>query len=157
MLEKRQFYIGGQWVDPIAGRDHAVIDPSTEDPCAVVSLGGAEDADAAVQAAKAAFPDWMATPAEERIGYVEKLLNAYNERAEDLAQAMSTEMGAPLDMARGSQVGAGSWHLKNFLRAAKNFAFDRPLSDRAPNDRILYEPVGVAALITPWNLSLIHI
>ena len=151
MLEKRQFYIGGQWVDPIAGRDHAVIDPSTEDPCAVVSLGGAEDADAAVQAAKAAFPDWMATPAEERIGYVEKLLNAYNERAEDLAQAMSTEMGAPLDMARGSQVGAGSWHLKNFLRAAKNFAFDRPLSDRAPNDRILYEPVGVAALITPWN------
>ncbi len=151
MIEKRQQYINGEWVDPINGKDHTVIDPSTEEPCATISLGGPEDADAAVAAAKAAFPDWMATPPEERIGYVEKLLSAYGERAEDLAQAMTSEMGAPIDMARTQQVGAGSWHLKNFLRAAKEFAFERPLSDRAPNDRIIYEPVGVAALITPWN------
>ena len=151
MLEKRQFYINGQWVDPINATDHHVIDPSTEDPCAVISLGGPEDVDAAVAAAKAAFPAWMATPPEERIAYVEKLLEAYNKRGEDLAQAMSSEMGAPIEMARTQQVGAGSWHLKNFIRAAKAFTFDKPLSDRAPNDRIIYEPVGVTALITPWN------
>ena len=151
MIEKRQFYINGQWVEPIAGRDHAVIDPSTEEACAVISLGGAEDADAAVAAAKSAFPDWMATPVAERIGYVEKLMEVYKTRGEDLAQAMSSEMGAPIEMSRTQQVGAGSWHLKNFLQAAKSFEFDRPLGDHAPNDRIIYEPVGVTALITPWN------
>jgi len=64
---------------------------------------------------------------------------------------MSLEMGAPIDMARSSQAGAGSWHLKNFIRAAKGFAFNQPLGDHAPNDRIIYEAVGVTALITPWN------
>ena len=74
MIEKRQFYINGAWVDPIDGRDHDVIDPSTEEPCAVISLGGQADTDAAVAAAKAAFPAWMATPPAERIALVEKLL-----------------------------------------------------------------------------------
>ncbi len=151
MIEKRQFYINGQWADPQDGTDHHVIDPSTEDPCAVISLGGQADTDAAVAAAKAAFPAWMATPPEERIAAVERLLEAYNARTEDLAQAMSLEMGAPIDLARSAQAGAGSWHLKNFIRAAKGFAFDRPLGDHAPNDRIIYEAVGVTALITPWN------
>ncbi|APX13351.1 aldehyde dehydrogenase family protein [Tateyamaria omphalii] len=151
MLEKRDFYINGQWVAPQDGTDHHVIDPSTEEPTAVISLGGTKDAEAAIAAAKAAFPAWMATPVEDRIALVDKLIDIYNTRAEDLAQAMSTEMGAPLDMARSQQVGAGTWHLKNFIRAAKSFDFNRPLSDRASNDRIIYEPVGVAALITPWN------
>ncbi|MEP6018586.1 MAG: aldehyde dehydrogenase family protein [Paracoccaceae bacterium] len=151
MLEKRQFYINGSWVDPIAGTDHHVVDPSLEEPCATVSLGGKADAEAAVAAAKAAFPDWMNTPIEERIGYVEKLISLYNEKGEELAQAMSAEMGAPIDMARAQQVGAGTWHLKNFVRAARNFEFNRPLGDHAPGDRIIYEPVGVCALITPWN------
>ncbi|WP_299550636.1 aldehyde dehydrogenase family protein [uncultured Tateyamaria sp.] len=151
MLEQRDFYIGGQWVAPKNGTDHHVIDPSTEEATAVISLGGAEDAEAAIAAAKAAFPSWMATPVEDRIGLVEKLIDVYQTRGEDLAQAMSNEMGAPLDMARSQQVGAGIYHLKNFIRAAKAFEFNRPLSDRAPNDRIIYEPVGVAALITPWN------
>ena len=151
MLERRQFYINGQWVDPIAGVDHHVINPSTEEPCAIISLGGKADAEAAIAAAKAAFPDWMGTPVEDRIGYVEKLVDAYQARSADLADAMSLEMGAPIDLSRTSQAGAGAYHLKNFIRAAKNFAFDKPLSDRAPNDRIIYEPVGVAALITPWN------
>ncbi|MEM6373246.1 MAG: aldehyde dehydrogenase family protein [Pseudomonadota bacterium] len=151
MLERRDFYINGQWVAPQDGTDHHVIDPSTEEPCAVIALGGAADADAAVAAAKAAFPDWMAVDPAERIALVEKLIDVYDARAEDLAQAMSSEMGAPIAMARSQQVGAGTWHLKNFVRAAKTFAFSRPLGDHAPNDRILYEPVGVAALITPWN------
>lgn len=151
MLEKRNFYINGQWVSPIDGNDHHVIDPSTEDPTAIISLGGTADADAAVAAAKAAFPAWMSTPVEARIALVEKLIEVYEARAEDMAQAISAEMGAPIDMARTQQVGAGTWHLKNFIRAAKAFEFNRPLNDRAPNDRIIYEAVGVAALITPWN------
>ena len=151
MIEKRQFYINGAWVDPIEGRDHHVIDPSTEDPCAVISLGGQADTDAAVAAAKDAFPAWMATPPAERIALVEKLLEIYQSRGEEMAQAMSIEMGAPIDMSRASQVGAGTWHLQNFIDAAKSFDFDRPLNDHSPQDRIIYEAVGVCALITPWN------
>jgi len=151
MIEKRQFYINGQWVNPIQAHDHQVIDPSSEDPCAVISLGSAADTDAAVAAAKAALPGWMATPAADRIALVEKLIDIYKTRGEDLAQAMSSEMGAPIDMARTQQVGAGIFHLKTFVRAAKAFAFDKQLNDRSPNDRIIYEAVGVAALITPWN------
>jgi aldehyde dehydrogenase (NAD+) len=151
MIEQRQFYINGRWVDPIKAQDHQVIDPSTEDPCAVISLGSDADADAAVAAARAALPGWMATPPEDRIALVEKLIAIYLTRGEDLAQAMSAEMGAPIDMARTQQVGAGIFHLKNFVRAAKAFQFEKPLGTHAPNDRIIHEAVGVAALITPWN------
>ena len=151
MIEKRQFYINGAWVDPVVPRDHHVIDPSTEEPCAVISMGGQGDTDAAVAAAKAAFPGWMATPVAERIALVEKMLEVYKSRSEELAQAISICMGAPIEMARTQQVGAGLWHTSNFLKAAKNFQFIRPLGDHAPNDRIVYEPVGVCALITPWN------
>ena len=151
MLEKREFYINGAWVAPIAGTDHHVIDPSTEEPCAVISLGGTADAEAAIAAAKAAFPAWMHTDPADRIALVEKLIAVYDARAEDLAQAMSSEMGAPIDMSRSQQVGAGTYHLKNFVRAAKSFDFIKPLGAHAPGDRIIHEPVGVAALITPWN------
>ncbi len=151
MIEKRQFYINGEWVAPKAANDYHVIDPSTEEPYAVISLGAQADTDAAVAAAKAAFPAWMATPVEERIALVEKLLEIYQRRGDEMGEIMSHEMGAPIDMAKASQVGAGTWHLSNFIRAAKSFEFNRPLGAHAPNDRIIYEPVGVAALITPWN------
>ena len=151
MSEKRQFYIDGAWVDALDGRDHNVIDPSTEDPCAVISLGGQADTDAAVAAARAAFPAWMATSPEERIAYVQKIYDGYKARAEDMAQAISLEMGAPIDMARQQQVGAGLWHIKGFIETAKNFEFITPLGDHAPTDRIIHEPVGVVGMITPWN------
>ncbi|WP_425081368.1 aldehyde dehydrogenase family protein [Ruegeria arenilitoris] len=151
MIEKRDFYINGQWVAPSAANDFHVINPSSEEPCAVISLGAQADTDAAVAAAKAALPSWMAIPVAERIALVEKLVEVYQTRSEDLAQAMSLEMGAPLDMSRSSQAGAGIYHLKNFIRAAKDFPFERPLGDHAPNDRIIHEAVGIAALITPWN------
>ncbi|SPJ26633.1 aldehyde dehydrogenase family protein [Falsiruegeria mediterranea] len=151
MIEKRDFYINGAWVAPAATNDFEVINPSTEEPCAVISLGGQADTDAAVAAAKAALPGWMATPVEERIALVEKLAEVYQSRTENLAQAMSAEMGAPIDMSRTQQVGAGAWHLMNFIKAAKRFEFEKPLGDHAPNDRIIHEAVGVAALITPWN------
>jgi len=151
MIEKKQFYINGQWVDPASPNDHNVIDPSTEEPCAVISLGGAADTDAAVAAAKAALPGWMETPAEERIALLEKLAEVYQTRSGDLAEAISLEMGAPISMASTQQVGAGLYHLSNFIKAAKNFEFEQMLGDKAPNDRILYEAAGVCALITPWN------
>lgn len=151
MIEKRDFYINGQWVAPAAANDFEVINPSTEEPCAVISLGGEADTNAAVAAAKAALPGWMATPVEERIALVEKLVDVYESRAEDLAQAMSMEMGAPISLSRTSQVGAGSWHLRGFIEAAKAFKFDAPLNEASPNDRIIHEAVGVCALITPWN------
>ncbi|WP_322866940.1 aldehyde dehydrogenase family protein [Aquicoccus sp. G2-2] len=151
MIEKRQFYINGKWVDAAEGRDHQVIDPSTEEAVAVISLGGKADSEAAVAAAKAALPGWMATPKEKRIALVEKLIEVYQARSEEMAQAITMEMGAPIDLARSAQWGAGFGHLKNFVRAAKGFEFERPLGDHAPNDRIVREAVGVAALITPWN------
>ena len=151
MIEKRDFYINGEWVAPSAANDCEVIDPSTEAPCAVITLGAKADTDAAVAAAKAALPGWMATPPAERIALVKKLIEVIEARAEDLAQAMSIEMGAPIDMARQQQVTAGTWHLNNFLLSTENFQFDQPLGDHAPNDRIIFEAVGVCALITPWN------
>ena len=151
MIEKRDFYINGKWVAPSKPNDFHVIDPSTEEPCAVISLGSEADTNAAVAAAKAALGDWMYMDPAERISYLEKLASIYDSRGEDLAQAISAEMGAPIDMARSQQVGAGIYHLKNFLRAAKNFEFDAPLHEKFPEDRIIKEAVGVAALITPWN------
>ncbi|MFN3210628.1 MAG: aldehyde dehydrogenase family protein [Roseovarius sp.] len=151
MIEKKQFYINGAWVDPAAGIDHHVIDPSTEDPCAVISLAGAADCDAAVAAAKAAFPGWMATSLEDRIALVEKLRDIYKDRAEDMAKAISLEMGAPIDLSRNQQVGAGTWHMDALLKAASEFDWIEPLGDHAPNDRIIHEPIGVVAMITPWN------
>ncbi|MBU2981326.1 aldehyde dehydrogenase family protein [Lentibacter algarum] len=151
MIENRQFYINGAWVDAAEGRDYQVIDPTTEEPFAVIALGGQADTDAAVAAAKAALPAWMATPVEERIAKVEKLLEVYQARASEMGATISQEMGAPIDMASSSQVGAGSWHLSGFINAAKNFEFEHALNADAPNDRIIHEAVGVAALITPWN------
>jgi len=151
MIEKRDFYIGGAWVAPREGQDCEVIDPSTEEPCAVISLGGQADTDAAVAAAKAAFEGFAQSDPAERLALVKRILEVYTARAEEMAQAISLEMGAPIDMARSSQVTAGSWHIENFIRAFEHIRFDEPLGPHAPEDRILREAVGVCALITPWN------
>ncbi len=148
MLEKRNFYINGEWVAPAAANDLAVINPSTEEQCAVISLGGQADTDAAVAAARAAFDDWSQTPKEERAALVRKLGEIYEARKEEMAQAMSMEMGAPINLSRTSQVGAGSWHLQGFLKALEDFSFER---DFTATEKTLLEPIGVCALITPWN------
>jgi len=148
MLEKRDFYINGQWVAPEKANDYNVIDPSTEEVCAVISLGDQADTDAAVAAAKAAFPDWAYVDKSEKMALLKKLLEVYNDRAEEMAQAMSMEMGAPIDMSRANQVGAGSWHLEGFMKAFETFEFER---DFNATEKTLLEPIGVTALITPWN------
>ncbi|NGQ89459.1 aldehyde dehydrogenase family protein [Rhodobacter sp. HX-7-19] len=151
MLIKRDFYINGRWTAPLAPRDCDVIDPSTEDVCAIISLGSEADTDVAVAAAKAAFPAWAATPPAERKAYVEAILAQYEKRAEEMAQAISLEMGAPIDMSRNDQAPCLPWHLKNFLTAFDHIEWIRPLGPHAPNDRIAMEPIGVVGLITPWN------
>jgi aldehyde dehydrogenase (NAD+) len=151
MLDKRQFYIDGAWTAPAAARDCNVIDPSTEEPCAIISLGSRADADAAVAAAKAALPGWSATPPGRRRALVEGILAQYEARKEDLARAISLEMGSPIDHARSQQATALPWHLKNFLTAFDHIEWIRPLGPHAPNDRIAMEPIGVVGLITPWN------
>jgi len=151
MLDKRKFYINGQWVSPAKVNDMDVIDPSNEEVCAVISLGSSSDTDAAVGAARASFDSWSQTPKAERLALVEKLAEIYAARSQEMAQAISLEMGAPISMAKAAQVGSGTWHIGNFIRAFKKYEFDRPLGDHAPNDRILHEPIGVCGLITPWN------
>ncbi|MFC3167178.1 aldehyde dehydrogenase family protein [Paracoccus fontiphilus] len=151
MLDKRKFYIDGAWADPVRANDLEVIDPSTEEAVAVISLGDQADTDRAVAAAKAAFPGWSRTDPAERLGHVQRILDIYRRRAGDMAWAISHEMGAPQDMSLGDQAEAGSYHIENFITAFKDFRFIRPLGDHAPTSMIAWEPVGVVGLITPWN------
>jgi aldehyde dehydrogenase (NAD+) len=148
MREQRQFYIDGQWVDAAEANDLEVHDPATEDVCAVISLGSSADVDKAVAAAQAAFEGWAATPVAERRAVLERLGAVMKVRHDDLAEAISLEMGAPIDFARGEQAGAGPWHLKGFLDAMDKFAWEEKVTDR---ETIIREPVGVVGLITPWN------
>ena len=150
MLDKRQFYIDGQWRDPSVPNDLDVIDPSTEEVAAVISIGSKADTDAAVAAARAAFEGWALTPRAERIAYVEKLLAIYNRRADEMAEAMTTEMGAPRKLSVDEQVTAGSWHIEGFLDAAARFDWDHSLNGQK-GTRILHDPIGVVGMITPWN------
>ena len=151
MQDARNFYINGAWVAPVEGRDFAVIDPSTEEACATISLGGAADTNAAVAAAKAAFPKWRLSSKAERIELMESILDVYMRRSDEMAAAISAEMGAPIDMAKVQQSGTGSTHLKAFIRALKEFEFEAPLRTGDEDTQIIHEPIGVCALITPWN------
>ncbi|MFL2788332.1 MAG: aldehyde dehydrogenase family protein [Paracoccaceae bacterium] len=151
MLNKRSFYINGSWVEPEISNDFNVVDPSTEENCAVISLGSQADTDKAVKAARDAFDSWMFTPKNDRLELIENILAEYKLRAEDMAKAISLEMGAPIEMARQQQVGTGLNHIKGFINVFKEFQFDQDLRSDTPHDKILYEPVGVCGLITPWN------
>ncbi|MEM7527241.1 MAG: aldehyde dehydrogenase family protein [Pseudomonadota bacterium] len=151
MRDARKFYINGAWTAPLEGRDFDVLNPSTEEAFATISLGGQADTDAAVAAAKAAFPAWSHAPREERAAALERLLAAYEARIEDMAQAISEEMGAPIALARAAQAAAGYGHLQNAIKTLKEFEFEYMLGEHAPGSRILKEPIGVCGLITPWN------
>jgi aldehyde dehydrogenase (NAD+) len=151
MLEKRNFYINGQWVEPKNKKDIQVINPATENSCAVISLGGKEDVHDAVTSAKEAFKTWGYSTKEERVSLLETFYTLYKKRWNDITDAIIQEMGAPKDFASKLQTGTGASHTKSFIRYLKEFEFDKPLGEHAKNQRILYEPKGVCALITPWN------
>lgn len=150
-MNTKQFYINGAWVDPISGTELDVINPSTENVCATISLGGQADTDAAVAAAKQAFKTWSLSAKAERLELMKQILEVYNQRSDEMAEAISNEMGAPIDMSRAAQSGTGSYHINAFIKTLEAFEFDRELRPNTPNDRILYEPIGVCGLITPWN------
>lgn len=151
LADKRNFYINGAWVAPATPRDLEVIDPSTEEAVAIISLGDQADTDKAVAAAKAAFPAWAATPPAERLAYVEKILAIYKRRAAEMGQAIEDEMGAPHDMAISDQAGAGVSHIQTFIDTFRDFKFIRPLREDTPTSMVAWEPIGVVGLITPWN------
>ena len=151
MLDKKNFYINGQWVAPKNAKDIEVIDPSTEKSCAIISLGGSDDINAAVTSAKKAFESWGFTTRNQRVELLEKLYVVYKKRWADVAKAITLEMGAPKDFSSELQTGTGASHIKSFIRYLKEFKFEKVLGDHAKDQKILYEPKGVCALITPWN------
>ena len=151
MIDSKKFYINGAWVAPLSGSEMDVVDPSTEKVCAVISIGGQADTDAAVAAAKVAFDSWSQTSKAYRLGLLKNFLNIYLARVDEMGQAISIEMGAPIDMAITSQAESGSSHTEGLISELEKFEFERVLNDQAPNDRIIYEAIGVCALITPWN------
>ena len=150
MLDKRKFYIDGKWVPPSKPYDLEVINPSNEDAYAVISLGSKEDVDEAVKSAKKAFVIWKNTSKIERVKLLEKLLEIYKKRFNEMAKAISDEMGAPINWATDVQTASGQAHLEDFILRLKEFKFDKQF-DLKSNNHIYYEPIGVCGLITPWN------
>ncbi len=151
MSDKKKFYINGKWVSPKSNKSIKVINPATEEVCAEISLGSKEDVNDAVMSAKEAFKTWAFSSKKERLEPLEKLYELYKKRWSDIAETITTEMGAPKDFSTKLQAGTGAAHIKTFIRYLKEFDFEKPLGEHAKNQRLIYEPKGVCALITPWN------
>jgi aldehyde dehydrogenase (NAD+) len=145
--EALQFYINGQWVDPATPKTLEVINPATEEPCATISMGSEADLDKAVAAAKAAFPAWSTTSREERLKVFEKIIEVYQTRYDEIAETISTEMGAPIWLAKAAQAATGLAHFQTNMEVLKNYAFE----ETRGTTQIVKEPVGVCGFITPWN------
>ncbi len=145
-----KFYIGGAWVDPVTPAAIEIIDPATEQPFATVAAGGAQDIDRAVAAAKAAFPAFAATTRDERLALLRRIAECYKARYDDMVQAVSRELGAPLGFARDQQVFMGLAHLEKAIEVLERYSFE----SRRGTTRVVKEPIGVAGLITPWNWPL---
>jgi len=151
MQNMRNFYIDGAWVAPREGTDFPVYNPATEEVYATISLGGAADAEAAISAARNAFDSWSMTTPAERGEVLRAILAVYEKHSADMAEAISNEMGAPIDMALSDQAASGTGHLKAFIRALDAFEWQHPLRPGVEGQDLVYEPAGVAGLITPWN------
>lgn len=147
MSHALQFYIGGEWVAPVGHARLPVIDPSTEETFAEIAMGTPADVDCAVAAARHAFASFSLTTPTERLVLIRKILEAYGERYDEMAQLISREIGAPRALAHGWQAGLGTRHLKELIRTCEAFTWQRSKGTTL----ITHEPVGVVALITPWN------
>lgn len=147
-----QFYIDGEWVDPIlGGQPHAVQNPATEQSNFVIAFGETADVNRAIKAAYRAFPSYSTTPLADRLELLDLVCAIYQRRIDDIAAAVTEEMGAPLQtLARPLQAPVGLWHFQAAAAAAREFAFEK----KQGTSLILKEPIGVCALITPWNWPL---
>ena len=147
MNDYRKFYINGAWVEPANGAEFDVINPTTEEPVAKISLGNAQDVTAAVTAAQRAFISYSESSREQRLELLRRILAVYKARNEEMAQAITNEMGAPISLSRKAQVPAGLAHLFEAARVLETFNFE----ERRGSTLMRKEPVGVCGLITPWN------
>jgi len=147
MREYRQFYIDGKWVQPAEAHDWEVIDPANEEPIAIISLGSAADVDQAVAAANRAFESYSQTAVEERVALLQRVIEAYKGKSEEMAQTISLEMGCPISLSRAAQVAAGLGHLFEIIKVLEQFKFE----DLKGSTLMRKEPIGVCGLITPWN------
>jgi aldehyde dehydrogenase (NAD+) len=147
MREYTKFYIDGAWVDPIAKKPLDVINPATEDVAGVISLGSEADVDKAVRAARKAFATFSQTSREERIDILERIIAEYQKRFEDMAKAITEEMGAPAWLAQRAQAAMGIAHVQTAVAVLKGYKFEE---DRGTT-RLVKEPIGVCGFITPWN------
>lgn len=154
MRTEARYYVNGKWVTPAQPNHHPVINPSNEEIIAQIHLSSEDETEQAIQAARGALNDWMYRPAEERIAYLEKLLEIYKSRAGEMGQTISQEMGTPISMSNALQAGIGIQHLTAFIQEAKDFSFEGPYNPDHPDSYIVKEAAGVAGLITPWNLPM---
>jgi len=145
--DNRKFYIDGAWVDPVEPKEFKVINPATEAVAGLISMGGPKDVDLAVAAARRAFDAYSRTTPAERLALLERVLAAYKAHYDEIALAISTEMGAPITLAKGAQTRIGVGHISAMIEVLKTFKFE----ELRGNTRLVQEPVGVCALITPWN------
>ena len=148
MENLQKFYINGKWVIPNSTKTMAVLNPATEDLIGEIILGNSKDVDIAVGAAKNAFISFSKTSKNDRLELLNKIRQISEKRFEDLADAMTSEMGAPHRMARDAQADAAIGHLDGFIDALKKHEEKIVLSN---TDVLLKEPIGVCGLITPWN------
>ena len=147
MSNNRKFYINGEWVEPNGSDTVDVINPATEDVIGTIALGTHEDVDAAVAAAQNAFETFSQTTVEERLELLNKITEIIGSRSEDLATAITSEMGAPSGLAKAAQAGTGLFHFATTAGILANFNFEEELG----KSLIVKEPVGVVGMITPWN------
>ncbi len=147
MNNRQKFYIDGQWVEPSTDRKIDVVNPATEQVIGQVAMGTTADTDKAVAAAKAAFETYSQTTKEERVALLERIIEVYASRMDELAQTISDEMGAPASFASTAQAPAGLGHFKTTLKVLRDFEFEQDLG----TSLLVHEPVGVCAFITPWN------
>ena len=146
--DKRKFYIGGEWVDPVQPNDFDVLNPATEKPIAAISLGSADDIDLAVEAARGAFASFSGTSKQDRIDLLNQILAVYKQRYDEMAELICLELGAPISMSKRSQAAVGVGHLEGFLEAVDELTLRKELAN---GDTLIREPIGVCGLITPWN------
>ncbi|WP_261539630.1 aldehyde dehydrogenase family protein [Burkholderia multivorans] len=147
MRTSRQTYIAGQWLDPADERSIDVIDPATARPYARLGIGGTAEVDRAVAAAKHAFDAYARWPVDARAALLSRVLDIYRRRYDEVAQTISQEMGAPIAFARAMQAAVGTAHLEQTIRALQSFRF----ATQTDSLLVSHEPIGVCALITPWN------
>lgn len=150
MRDYLKFYIDGKWVDPVEAKTAEVINPATEEVSGHISLGSSADVDKAVAAARKAFESWSQTSVKQRLDLLLAIQAEYARRQQELGEAVTEEMGAPLSLGCGFHVGLGAGHLQTAIEVLRDFRFEEPRGATM----ILREPIGVCGLITPWNWPL---